>query len=633
MCGIVGIISNKGVNKSIIYSMTDLLMHRGPDQKNHWNNIDDTVYFGHTRLSILDLTMNGLQPMISSTGRFVITYNGEIYNHLILRKTIKYNQWKSTTDTETILQLVEEFGIKKTLDSLEGMFSFAIWDNLNEELTLARDRIGEKPLYYGFINDSFVFSSELNPIKKNFKDSLYLDDEAIHYFLKKGYIPQPLSIFKNIKKLESGNYLKLNKNKILDFYTKKYYDLNNLTNHVDESDKNFNYFKKTTFNLLDSSVKKQMLSDAPLGAFLSSGIDSSIITALMQKNSIDKINTFTIGFENKTYNESLISKKISNYLGTNHEELIFSNKDLLNIVPKITQVYDEPFADSSQIPSILLSSLASRSVKVCLTGDGADELFGGYQRYKVVSNFIKMSLIVKIPILIIFKILKKKSLFQILNFINKLNPYFFSFPIQKQKIDKLYALFSNKNNNPYESLMSNFIDHKNLSLPPENETLKNLYVNASDPKQFMLIDLLDYLPNDILCKVDRASMHYSLETRAPFLDHHVVNFSQIIPEKYKLSNLGNKLILRSIQKELIPEELCNTKKIGFGIPLNFWLKNDLKEWVEDTIHNTSTKNQNILNNRVVSEKWSDFKKGNEELGISIWYICVLQSWLNDFFSS
>ena len=633
MCGITGIISNNHIKSSLIHSMTNLLEHRGPDQKNYWNNNNNTVLFGHTRLSILDLSLNGLQPMVSSSGRYVITYNGEIYNHIKLRSKLIFKMWKSSSDTETVLEYLEEFGIEKTLASIEGMFSFAVWDNQKEELILARDRMGEKPLYYGIIRNNFIFASELNPIKKNFKKDLDLDDDAISIFLNRGYIPQPLSIFKNIRKLESGCYLIIKKNKITNFEVKTYFDIKNLTDNNDYLGQNFDFYKNTTYNLLDLSVKKQMLSDAPIGAFLSSGIDSSLIAAFMQNNSTNKINTFTIGFEDNNYNESKIAKKISNFIGTNHQELILSKKDLLNIIPKINQVYDEPFADSSQIPTILLSSLASKSVKVCLTGDGADELFGGYQRYLIVSNFIKMSLIIKIPLGIIFKILNKKSIYKILIFVNKFNSKLFKFPIQQQKIDKLFRLFNSKNNNLYEGLMNNFFDNEDLFLNKKLEKSVNEYKYISEPNEFMMNDLVDYLPNDILCKVDRAAMHSSLETRAPFLDHKLVSFTQKIPEKFKVSNFGNKIILRSIQKDLFPKQLCNIKKIGFGVPINSWLKNDLSLWAEDLINGESITNQKILSKSSILKKWSMFKDGNDEFGLSIWYICILQTWLNDFFSN
>ncbi len=632
MCGITGILAKNKVNQSIIHSMTDQLRHRGPDQKNHWINNDHSVLLGHTRLSILDLSINGLQPMISSTGRYVITYNGEIYNHLSLRKKLKFTDWKSTCDTETILQFVEEYGFEKTLESINGMFAFAIWDRHLKKLFLARDRIGEKPLYYGFMKNKFIFSSELKPIKKNFKKDLILDRKAIHIFLQKGYIPHPFSIFKNIYKLEPGSFLIVNKDKISIQENKKYFNIKNITKNENIVNRSFEFYKTQTFNLLEDSVKKQMLSDAPIGAFLSSGIDSSIICSLMQKNSINKINTFTIGFEDQNFNEANIAKSISNFLGTNHQELFLSKNDLLNIIPNITSVYDEPFADSSQIPTIFLSSLASKSVKVALTGDGADELFGGYQRYSIISQFIKISSLLKIPISLLFKIIKGNTIYGFLNLINNIYPKFFNYPIQKQKIDKLVNLFSVKHQNSYEILMNNFLINQNIVLHNNENFSNKIYNDAKSPLNFMLIDLQDYLPNDVLCKVDRAAMYNSLETRAPFLDNQILSFSQQIPEKYKINKNNNKIILRSIQRDLYPQNLCSSKKIGFGVPLDYWLKNDLTEWVNNIVNDSSIEKQNILNKNTILKRWYDFKNGNNESGLSIWYICILQSWLNDFFS-
>ncbi len=633
MCGISGIISTSGCKKSLIYSMTSYLNHRGPDQKNHWIDSNNQVMFGHNRLSILDLSINGLQPMISSSKRYIITFNGEIYNHLYLRKKLKFNSWKSTSDTETLLEFISEFGIDKTLDSIDGMFAFALWDQENKNLTLVRDRAGEKPLYYGFIGNLFIFSSELHGIKKNFRNKLEIDINSINLFLKKGYIPFPRSIFKQIKKLEPGFYFQTNLQNMKNFKKIKYFDLNRINENklIDKKQINYDDIKDKTLELLNLSVKKQMISDAPIGAFLSSGVDSSIISAIMQKNSSKKINTFTIGFANKEFDETPIAKKISDYLGTNHEEIIFDKTQLLSIVPKINQIYDEPFADSSQIPSTLLSSLASKKVKVCLSGDGADELFGGYQRYKVVDDFIRMSNFLKIPLYILFRLLKNNSILEVLRFIDKLNPSLLNFPIQNQKMSKMYNLLKSDKDSAYLNLMNNFIENENL-LQNNIKTQENdLYKINSNSKNFMFIDFMDYLPNDILCKTDRASMYNSLETRAPFLDHHLILYSQQIPLNYKISKNGSKLVLKDIQKQLIPENLCNNKKIGFGVPLQSWLKNDLKDWAMDLIHDKNLKNQNIFNQTSVINRLSEFNNGNYSLTYSIWYICILQSWLNDFF--
>ena len=637
MCGVTGIISNISTNTDIITSMTSLLSHRGPDFQSIWNDKNKKIFLGHSRLSILDLSKNGNQPMISSSGRYIITYNGEIYNHNLIRKKLNLSFWRGTSDTETILECFEKYGIYNTLQIIEGMFAFGIWDNQLKKLILARDRMGEKPLYYGLLNNNFVFSSELNPIIKNFKTNLKIDKSSVNIFLKKGYIPAPSSIFKNINKLKPGTYLEIFHNNLSDI--KIYHFWNNKNkNFKAEVQKNINLnlneIKKSTFSLLEKSVKHQMLSDAPLGAFLSSGVDSSIIVSIMQKNSLKKIQTFTVGFKDSNYDESNLAKKISLHLNTDHQEIFFNKSDLLSIVPNLHNIYDEPFADSSQIPTFLLCRLASKKVKVCLSGDGADELFGGYQRYSVIPELLKLSKIYKIPLKLFFLILRKRGITYLLNLVNCIAPRSFNFPIQEQKIDKLYQILKLKSNdNVYNHFMENFIKTDNL-LIDSTISSNNLYIENSNitSQNLMLRDQEDYLPNDILCKIDRASMFNSLETRAPFLDHNLVDFANSLPINMKIKNRLNKIILREIQKDFLPNNLIHNKKIGFGIPIKKWLIDDLNEWVEETLNKKNIIDQGIFNYDIVMQRWNDLKKGNKNFSILIWHILTLQAWLNEYFS-
>ena len=398
MCGVSGFLSsneNNFLGKKVIESMTKILNHRGPDNNDHWISSDDHVALGHNRLSILDLSLNGNQPMISSSGRFIISYNGEIYNHLELRQELnklKYIKWKSKTDTETILEMFENYGINESLIRFKGMFAIAIWDNKKKLLSLVRDRFGEKPLFFGWASNSLVFASELKAIIKSIHIKPKINIKAVSCFLRLSYIPAPLTIYENIYKLGAGEKLEINKKGITESYLQQFEPERNHSNtrltkwwklsKSKEYQKKYSEQIEQEVNLkIEESVKRQMVSDVKNGVFLSGGIDSSLITALYQKNSIEKIKSFTIGSSNHHMDESNYARNVSNYLGTEHHELIVSPKEQIEIIEKLPEIYDEPFADSSQIASILINKFACNHVKVVLTGDGGDEIFCGYNRY------------------------------------------------------------------------------------------------------------------------------------------------------------------------------------------------------------------------------------------------------------
>ncbi len=596
MCGIAGFLCSQNnsflKNLENLHNIKDILYHRGPDDHGIWYNNNEMVAFGHTRLSIQDLSPAGHQPMKSLSNRYLMVYNGEIYNHLDLRNKLNSLSpnilWKGKSDTETLLNSFDFWGIEKTLEKCSGMFSIAVWDLLNKELILIRDRFGEKPLYFGIVENNFIFGSELKVFKKITKFENEISRDSLNLFLRFAYVPGPKSIYKNIFKLSPGAILKIDKanlNKIINFSGNNYekFKINKWWNakNVFNSKSSDLYVNEQiaindTEKLLTNSIKSQLISDVPVGAFLSGGIDSSIVSTLMQKNLSTKIETFTIGFDNRDYDESIYAKKIANHLGTDHNELILNQKETLNIIPSLANVYDEPFADSSQIPTILISKFAKQKITVALTGDGGDELFGGYNRYIFSKNF--WQLMSNFPFLLrrgfahsldIFPVELLNKFSFIFNVFAKSKVSFFGDKVSKfshkmkfvKNIDDLFLSLLSTYQNP-TSLVLNSIDESKKIFKEKNE------LNYTNYESFMMfIDSQSYLPDDILCKVDRAAMSVSLETRVPFLDQNVVEHSWRIPTKMKIKNNEGKWILKQILSKYVPRDLTERPKMGFGIPL------------------------------------------------------------------
>ena len=544
MCGIAGFLKLRNQNKVSIddlKKMISKLSHRGPDFEDCWQ--EDNVYLAHSRLSIIDISKKGHQPMASHSGRYVITFNGEIYNFNLmkikLQKEKRNIKWRGTSDTEVFLECIEHWGFEKALKMSRGMFAFSVWDKKNKNLTIARDRIGEKPLYYGKIDEKFVFSSELKSINSVFKSNLTYSKNAMNMMLRYGYISAPLTIYKEVFKLQPGSLLTINKNGQYIKSTNWF----NFASEVKKSKSNFKqYNEKKLHEILRIAVKEQMVSDVPIGCLLSGGVDSSLITSIMQEHSKNKINTFTIGFSDDHYNEATYAKKISKILNTQHHELYVKPKMAIDLISKLPKIYDEPFGDSSKIPTILVSQLASKNVKVCLSGDGGDELFGGYNRY-IWSN-------------IIFKLFKNsvylKSLFS--NLLSKIstdnwNEFYKIFSLlisQRFRVnnfgDKIHKISEVINFKSEEDLYIKLISQWRSDLPTNhnfNEILSfqkklNWNKNVNFIENMMISDTLNYLPDDILVKVDRASMSTSLETRAPFLDISVIKEAWGIPLNEKI---------------------------------------------------------------------------------------------------
>jgi asparagine synthase (glutamine-hydrolysing) len=631
-------------NDSIIHEMTGSLIHRGPDSEGYWKDSSEGIVMGFRRLAILDTSSNGNQPMISNNGQFVIVFNGEIYNHLILRKEIERiktnHQWLSGSDTETILCGFELWGIHETIQKCTGMFGFAVWCNKNKELVLGRDRLGEKPVYYGWQGEShdrvFLFGSELKAFQKHPSFQKEIDRDSVSSFLRYSYVPAPNSIYKNIFKLLPGHMLKVSQRNQKPEMT-EYWSATPIAqqNHklsfasdseaIDSLDE-----------LLRSSVKQQMIADVPIGSFLSGGIDSSVTTSLMQEQSMEKIKTFTIGFDQKGFNEAEHAKAVAKHLNTDHAELYIDSQDLLNVIPRLSELYDEPFGDSSQIPTYLISKFAKQTVTVALSGDGGDELFCGYNRYKITDKYWKKLKIIppflrRILANSILKISpqqidKMYSLFsrnaQYANFSDKVLKG--SNVIASQDIADLYVGLISACNDPnslvIDGIESNKFLHSKLS------TLRNL----DDLSLMMLMDLLTYLPDDILTKVDRAAMGVSLETRVPMLNHQIVEFAMQLPQEYKLRDNQTKWLLREVLYRRVPKELIDRPKAGFAIPIGFWLRTSLKDWADDLLSESSIHEQGFFHAVKIRERWQQHLSGTHNWEHFLWNILMFQSWHKNF---
>lgn len=642
MCGITGFVSTKDLDfKSILTTMVVKMNHRGPDSSGVWFNDKLRVGFGHARLSIVDLSKAGHQPMLSHSGRFCIVFNGEIYNHLDIRNELNKvvaTNWRGTSDTETITEAIAHWGMEKTIQQCVGMFAFALLDIEEETLTLVRDRMGEKPLYYGWVNDHFVFGSELNAIKSFPLFNNAINRNALMLYMRHASIPEPYSIYENIFKLGAGCLLTLQlKNNSITH--KQYWSTEKLANE------NHNTFHGSAVDavdkleeLLSNSIGIQMMADVPLGAFLSGGVDSSTIVALMQRQSESKINTFTIGFEEKEYNEAEHAKKIANHLGTNHHEVYISANEVLDIVPQISKIYAEPFSESSQIPTFLVSKIAKREVTVSLSGDAGDELFCGYNRYQLAnSSWNKIekipsgvrSLIANSVQSLPYNLLKTL----LLPVKGKTN----SKGIEINAVDKLLKAsellkFKNRKQFYSKGFMTHNLEAENWILGSVDtktafETNKLQLGNYFE--EMMAVDLLTYLPNNNLPKVDRAAMANSLETRVPLLDHRIVEFALSLPMEFKIREGVDKWVLRQVLYKHVPKSLIERPKMGFGVPLGMWLRGPLKEWCENLISQKRLDEEGFFNSNIVRTKWEEHLSGKRNWENQLWDVMVFQSWLDE----
>ena len=611
MCGISGIINidqDESINKKldVLYAGLD---RRGPDSKNKII-VDKYCRLAHSRLAIIDLTDAGSQPMTSNSGRYHIVFNGEIYNHKdIKNKYLKDLPFRGSSDTEILLNLIELIGLKKTLPLLNGVYAFFIFDEKEKEFFLCRDKLGEKPVCYYYDNKNFYFCSEVTLLSKILpKDKQDLDYSSIDYFLRYGNIPAPKSIFKNINKLLPGEIIsgKINKNEII-IKKRKFWSVSeDYLNKIKEPNLTSINLENTLFEV----VNDHLISDRTLGVFLSGGIDSSLVSCLATKIK-PNINSFSIGFDNQSYNESDKAKKIASFLGTNHTEIIFNQNDVLNIVPNISQAYDEPFADQSLLPTMLLCGLSKKSNSiVCLTGDGGDELFGGYNRHKYFHLIQKYEKLLKI-----LGLFKTNNLN--INFNNKkLSDYLRWLRISisavsKQKLSSAYFELLNKT------------EFNSLEIELGQDQLEKIEKsNISTAEKIMMFDICNYLTNDVLVKTDRASMFYGIEIRAPLLDPRIIDFSSKLEFSKKIQRGNAKKILKDILANHLPDGMINKKKYGFDVPISSWLKKDLKKWAQE-IHNSEMDN---INSKKYDFFFNNHVHENKDYSDTLWPYLMLKNW-------
>ena len=644
MCGFAGFIGNGSIDRDksqVICQMTDTLYHRGPDSSGTWIDPVADIALGHRRLSIIELSDAGHQPMHSHNQDLVLTFNGEIYNHLELRKILDNQfpaiKWNGFSDTESLLAGFEHLGISKTLQLCIGMFAFALWDRKKMELYLGRDRMGEKPLYYGWSNNDFLFGSELKALKKYPFFNNAISRSALSDYMQFSYVPCPKSIYEDIYKLEPGTILTL---KHEDIPKKKlsYEVYWHVKESIERGRKNLISERAEALDLteraLKQAVKLQMLADVPVGAFLSGGVDSTLIVSLMQQESLHPVQTFTVGFEEAGFDEAPYAKAIANFLGTNHTEIYVTNNEAQAVISDLPATFDEPFADSSQIPTFLIAVIAKAQVKVALSGDAGDEIFGGYNRYFwAPSIWNKLKFLPYSARQLIARSLRRISPLALDSFVGHggiVRP--------GEKIHKLSRAMRNARS--LDDLYLNLVrDSENSLIKNSNDLsfdddqkkpllFKALKDNFDSPAQKMMYcDSISYLPDDILCKVDRAAMANSLETRTPFLDHRVIDLSWRIPPEMNIQGDTGKLLLKEILYQRVPREMIERPKSGFSMPVSEWLRGPLRDWAEDLLSEERLRREGYFDVELVQENWSQHLSGKFDWSARLWNILMFQAWL------
>lgn len=624
MCGIVGY----KLNQTSMFSgedagraMLNAVYLRGPDSSDMWFDAAANVALGHSRLAIMDLSPAGHQPMLSACNRYMIAFNGEIYNHIKLRRQLeqqgKAPKWRGHSDTETLLACFTAWGIDETLRAAVGMFAIALWDKHEQILTLARDRFGEKPLYWGWNNGALLFGSELKALKAYPGFNAEVDRNGLALLLRYNYIPAPHSIYQGIEKLKAGHYVQIG--------------IGQKRNDVQSAP--FWSFKKAVENgrqdpfigtdseavdeleaRLTTSISDQMLADVPLGAFLSGGVDSSTVVALMQKQAQTSVKTFAIGFNEPGYNEAIYAKEVAQHLGTDHTELYVSANDALAVVPDLAGIYCEPFADSSQIPTYLVSQMAKQQVTVSLSGDGGDELFGGYNPYQFAPVVWRKIHLLPLPM--------RRVAARLLS----------GLPLP-DKFEKLLSVFPAKDQYQFYQLMvSHWTNASELVLNSQDSPVylsspEEWPVASSFEHWMMAMDAGQYMTDDILVKVDRAAMANSLETRVPLLDHRVFEFAWQLPLHMKIRNGIGKWALREVLYRHVPKNMIERPKKGFSVPLAQWLRGPLREWAEELLAEPLLDAGGYFNVREVRMAWQQHCTGKSDNALKLWSILMFQAWL------
>ncbi len=654
MCGLCGFFDNSREQsadelRAQVRRMATCLQHRGPDDSGEWAEAETGLAFGHRRLSIIDLSPLGHQPMHSAHGRYVLIFNGEIYNFKTLRVELEQHghSFRGHSDTEVMLAAFEQWGPHAATQHLNGMFAYALWDRSARRLYLARDRMGEKPLYYGWQGNTFLFGSELKALRAHPAFQNQINREALALLMRYGYVPAPHSIYSEIFKLPPGTLL------ILDFSSPAqslhtlprpvpYWQLREAAqNGLAHPRANDERESITTLDtLLRDAVKLRMESDVPLGAFLSGGIDSSLIVALMQAQHSQPVKTFTIGFEEREYDEAPFAKHVAQHLGTAHSELYVSSEETRAVIPRLPVLYDEPFADSSQIPTFLVAEMTRRHVTVCLSGDGGDELFCGYRRYfrghQLWKKIAWLPQAARTRLALALAALPVQTLNRSLNGLRALTAKFSRPGAAGDKLHKFAGMMTAEHADDfYERLITFWQTPEPLVLgakhaPQLYADFKSDFNPHNFSERMMYLDALHYLPDDILVKVDRAGMGVSLEARVPFLDHRVVEFAWQTPLNLKLRGGQGKWLLRQVLYRYVPEKFFARDKKGFGVPLAAWLRGPLREWAEALLDENRLQREGFFQPKPIRKKWLEHLRGDYEWQYDLWNVLMFQAWFEEW---
>jgi asparagine synthase (glutamine-hydrolysing) len=642
MCGLTGFWQpgnfSADAAQAVAEEMAGRIAHRGPDDAGVWIDERAGVALAHRRLAILDLSPAGHQPMASSCGRHVIVFNGEIYNHLDLRHALEAAgagpAWRGHSDTETLIAAIAAWGVERALGASVGMFAFAVWDRQAQVLTLARDRMGEKPLYYGWQGETFLFGSELKALKAHPDFNAPIDRGSLALFLRHNYIPAPYSIYRGIQKLPPGSFLEISRAS-RESSPRTYWSMQSVAESgtADPFSGTDSEAVQGLEDVLTRAIEGQRVADVPLGALLSGGVDSSAVVALMQARASRPVRTFTIGFAEQDYNEAAHAAAVARHLGTEHTEMTLSAKDALRLIPGIPQVYDEPFADSSQLPTQLVMQMARQHVTVALSGDGGDEMFGGYNRYFLAPRAWRYVRPLPMPVR---KLLGRAILALPPERWDRLLD---ALPIGRRpaqagaKLHKLghRLLHLRGIDDLYYSLVSEWSRPDEVVLEgSEPPTVLNRRRDwpklPDDVARMMALDAMTYLPDDILVKVDRAAMATSLETRAPFLDHRVVEYAWRLPMALRIREGQSKWLLRQVLYRYVPKELIERPKMGFGIPLDAWLLGPLRDWAEALLDEDRLRREGYFNPTAIRRIWQAHLVGGQSFGYRLWSVLMFQAW-------